>query len=112
VTPSGGKLVDTVEAGTLAVYTTAYDDAAPAAVRGLEVQQIRDTRLTGATAGANRLTWTPSAESDLCYYRIYHNGVRIGSTAVVEYIDSGPMRNQSGPYAVVAVDRSGNPGPR
>jgi hypothetical protein len=112
VTPSGGKLEDTVEAGTLAIYTTAYDDAVPAAVRGLEVQRIQDTRLTGARAGANRLRWTPSAESDLCYYRIYHNGVRIGSTAATEYIDSGPTRNQKGPYAVVAVNRSGNPGPR
>jgi hypothetical protein len=111
-TSSGGKLVDTVEAGTLAVYTTAYDDAAPAAVRGLEVQQIQDTRLTGAKASANRLRWTPNAESDLCYYRIYHNGVRIGSTAATEYIDFSPTRDQMGPYAVVAVNRSGNPGSR
>jgi len=50
---------------------------------------FRFLRTSGATASANRLRWTPSAEPDLCYYRIYHNGVRIGSTAVTEYIDSG-----------------------
>jgi hypothetical protein len=112
VTASGGRFVDTVEPGTLAVYTTAYDDAAPAAVRDLEVQQIQDTRLTGDRASANRLRWTPSSEPDLCYYRIYHNDVRIGSTAAAEYIDSGPTRDQKGAYAVVAVNRSGNAGPR
>lgn len=112
VTPDGGKLADAVEGGTLAIYTTAFDDAPPAAVTGLEVKRIQDTRLSGATASANRLRWTPSAEPDLCYYRIYHDGVRIGSTAVTEYIDSGPTQHQKGPYAVVAVDRSGNPGPR
>ena len=112
VTPSEGKLTDAIEAGTLAVYTTAYDDNTPAAVKGLEVKAIQDTRLSGATASANRLRWTPSAEPDLCYYRIYHNGVRIGSTAVTEYIDSGPDHHRKAPYAVVAVNRSGNPGPR
>jgi hypothetical protein len=108
IAPRSGLLVDDVEPGTLAVYTTAYDETAPAEVRGLEVQRIQDTRYSGATASANRLRWTPSPEPDFCYYRIYHNGVRIGSTAVAEYIDAGPTQHDKGPYAVVAVDRSGN----
>ncbi len=112
VTPSDDKLTDAVEPGTLAVYTTAYSDSTPAAVQGLEIKAIQDTRTSGATAAANRLRWTASAEPDLCYYRIYHDGVRIGSTAVTEYIDSGPDHHRKGPYAVVAVNRSGNPGPR
>ncbi len=111
ITPAEGKLMDTVEAGTLAVYTTAYTDATPAAVMGLEVQRIGDIRLSGPTAGANRLRWTPSAEADFCYYRIYHNGARIGSATAAEYIDAGPTQHQKGPYAVVAVNRSGNAGP-
>jgi hypothetical protein len=106
-----GKLRDTVEAGTLAVYTTAYDETPPAPVKGLEVAQIRDTRLPGQTAEANRLTWTASTDADLCYYRIYHNGIRIGSTVTTEFLDTGPTRSLNGPYSVVAVDQSGNAGP-
>lgn len=105
-----GRVQDTVEGGTLAVYTTAYDDAAPAPVKGLTVARIRDIRLSGESAEANRLTWTASPETDLCYYRIYHNGVRIGSTAATEFLDTGPTRRQRGPYSVVAVDQSGNAG--
>ncbi len=103
-----GRLRDTVEGGTLAVYTTAYDDVAPAPVKGLELTATRDTRLSGDTSEANRLKWTASPEPDICYYRIYHNGIRIGSTVETEFLDTGPTRPQRGPYSVVAVDRSGN----
>jgi len=101
-------LVDTVEAGCLAVYTTAYDETPPSPVRGLEVTRIRDTRIPGEVADATRLRWTPNTEPDLCYYRLYHHGVRIGSTAATEFIDSGPGNSRPGGYSVVAVDRSGN----
>ena len=103
-----GVLADTVEAGSLAVYTTAYRDTPPAAVRGLEVARIHDTRAPGSSAGSSRLRWTPNSETDLCYYRVYHHGVRIGSTIANEFIDSGPGSGHSDGYTVVAVDRSGN----
>jgi len=101
-------LSDAVEGSSLAVYTTAYDDTPPAPVRGLEVTRIHDTRLAGEAVGATRLAWTPNSEPDLCYYRIYHHGVRIGSTAATEFLDSGPGNSRPGGYAVVAVGRSGN----
>jgi hypothetical protein len=103
-----GVLADAVEAGCLAVYTTAYDDTPPAAVRGLEATRLRDTRIPGGAVDATRLRWTPNTEPDLCYYRVYHHGVRIGSTAASEFIDSGPGNGRPGGYSVVAVDRSGN----
>ena len=108
LTLRNGVLADILEAGSLAVYTTAYDDTPPAPVHGLEVARIRDTRLAGESADANRLRWTPNSEPDLCYYRIYHHNVRIGSTIANEFIDSGPGNNRPGGYSVVAVDRSGN----
>ena len=103
-----GALADTVETGSLAVYATAFDDTPPAAVRGLEVSRIRDTRVPGESADASRLRWTLNTEPDFCYYRVYHHGVRIGSTTTNEYIDSGPGHASPGGYSVVAVDRSGN----
>lgn len=103
-----GTLADAVEAGSLAVYTTLYDDTPPAPVRGLEVTRIHDTRIPGEIAEATRLRWSPNSEPDLCYYRIFHHGARIGSTAATEYIDAGPDNSRPGGYAVVAVDRSGN----
>jgi hypothetical protein len=101
-------LTDTVEATSLAVYTTHYDDTPPAPVRGLEVTRIHDTRIPGEIAEATRLRWTPNSEPDLCYYRVFHHGVRIGSTAATEFIDAGPDNSRPRGYAVVAVDRSGN----
>ncbi|MGA2632294.1 MAG: hypothetical protein ABSG54_19030 [Terriglobia bacterium] len=103
-----GQFTDTLRAGTLAVYTTAYDDAPPAPVRGLDIARIRDTRVPGSTADARRLRWTANTESDLCYYRVFHNGVRIASTVGTEFIDAGPTAEKPGKYSVVAVDRSGN----
>lgn len=105
-----GTLADAVEASSLVVYTTAYDDMTPAPVRGLEATRIRDTRIPGGAVEATRLRWTPNSEPDLCYYRVYHHGVRIGSTAATEFIDSGPDNSRPGGYAVAAVDRSGNAG--
>ena len=57
---------------------------------------------------AKRLTWKANTEPDLCYYSIYHNNVRVGSTVATEYVVTGPERWRSGPYTIVAVDMSGN----
>jgi hypothetical protein len=97
-----GELNDTVPANSLVVYTTAYDDDPPAAVQGLEVKRM------DKPGDAKRLTWQPNTDRDLCYYRIYHNNVRIGSTVATEFLVTGPDRWRSGPYSVVAVDTSGH----
>jgi hypothetical protein len=108
-----GSLSDTVKANSMAVYTTAYDDDPPAPVQGLEVKEVGATSsVKGMPGDAKRLTWRPNKEIDLCYYRIYHGGVRIASTVSTEFVDAGPTRSRPGEYTVVAVDTSGNASPR
>jgi catechol 2,3-dioxygenase-like lactoylglutathione lyase family enzyme len=94
-------IADTIPPQSLVVYTTAYEDRQPAPVRGLQASPIPSRDWI-------RLHWEPAADSSICYYRVYQNNVRIGSTTANEFVDGGPRRNEPGPYTVVAVDRWGN----
>ncbi len=99
-----GALADTVLPGSLTVYTTAYDDIPPSAVRHVRVER---------EGGDNRIAWDPLGTQDLCYYRVYRlEGARkqqIRSTVGTSVLDRGaPLHAR---YAVAAVDRSGNEGP-
>ncbi len=105
----GGRLTDSVAAGTLAVYTTAYDERPPAVVKGLTVAL--------AEGGATQLEWNANTEPDLCYYRIYRSLIRgfrpsretqIGSTIATQFFDLPPEKTRRYYYAVLAVDQSGN----
>jgi hypothetical protein len=139
VTLRNGSLTDKVAPLSLAVYTTAYTDEAPAAVRNLRIVQPEP----GARRGeGTMLRWDPSPEKDVIYYRILHtskpsdgslgdatrrpptqtsNNERIGSSIKPEFFDGGPTRFIPGEYTVIAVNQSGNasepsrvmaPGPR
>ena len=94
-----GKLTDTIAPFSLAVYTTAYHDAPPSPVSGLTATLANDV---------TSLRWKPNAERDICYYRVFHKGIRIGSTTQAGFEDAGPTRHLPGDYSVVAVDQSGN----
>ncbi len=103
-----GRFADTVGAGTLVVYTTAYDDDPPAPVTGLKVEEAD---------GAVRLTWRASPERDFCYYRVYCGGsadfeptveTQIGSTIATQFLHEGGRAGGRSHYRVIAVDRSGN----
>ena len=105
----GGRLADTVGKGTLTVYTTAYDEAPPAAVEGLKVEKMAD--------GKRRVTWQASAEGDFCYYRVYRGDEagfapavanQIGSTIATDFVDEEAEAEGERHYVVVAVDQSGN----
>ena len=109
---SQGRLTDTISVGCFAVYTTAYDDKPPAAVKGLT--------MTKTDSGKPRLEWQPNTESDLCYYRIYRSPgpavpinvkTQIASTIATRFIDTQAEPGSAFfTYKVVAVDQSGNPG--
>ena len=99
VEPNSNRLTDIVGGLTLTVYTTAYDEVPPAPVRGIEVSKLPDGKL---------IKWPANAEADLGYYRVYHEGIRIGSTVATQFADEGPTRSKPGKYTVVAVDLSGN----
>lgn len=98
----------TTAASTLTVYTTAFDTAPPAAVKGVRSEN----------AGSKTMViWKANQEPDLCYYRIYRGAKanfeptlanQIGSTIATEYKDPSPVKGVH--YKVVAVDQSGNAG--
>lgn len=103
---------DTVPPQSLVIYTTAFDNEPPAAVKGLkwEIRKI-DNRDKAV------LTWNPSPEKDLCYYRIYRSEKpdmelsprkQIASTISNQYIDISVHDMPKYYYHVIAVDQSGN----
>jgi hypothetical protein len=107
-----GSFRDTIPPQSLAVYTTAYDDDAPAAVTGLkwEIRKIDDRDRAV-------LSWDPNMEKDLCYYRIYRSEKadveicprrQIASTISDQYIDISVHDMPKYFYHVIAVDQSGN----
>lgn len=85
-------LKDKVKPLSLTNYTTAYADAAPAPVTGLKTERFHDTRLPGAFAWAQRVTWKQSASNDVVYYRVFYGDQRAGSTATTEFIDEDSQR--------------------
>jgi hypothetical protein len=103
-----GKLADTLEPASLTLYTTGFDEKAPDPVKDVKVTRIRDCQLPGWSTDANLVRWTPSAAADVSYYRVYHNGLRIGSTVANQFIDAGPTMHLRSGYSIVAVDGSGN----
>jgi hypothetical protein len=96
-----GRLTDTIGPMTLTVYTTAYDDTPPAPVKGVKTEKAPD--------GGIVVRWQANSEPDLCYYRIFRDGVQIGSTVATKYSDRNAA-GDTGVYKVVAVDQSGNAG--
>ena len=109
VSVKDGRFSDKVSAGTLTVYTTAYDDKAPGPVKGLTVENTPE--------GNHLLRWQANTEPDLCYYRIYRSeetdflpGVQnqVGSTIATEFIDESIETEWEYKYKVLAVDQSGN----
>jgi len=106
-----GRLTDTVKAGTLTVYTTAYDEQPPASVENVKVEKTAD--------GKNLISWKANTEVDFCYYRIFrstkadfvpNSETRIGSTIATEFIDDTAKPDQEYHYKIIAVDQSGNAG--
>jgi len=92
----------------LTIYTTAFEDTPPAPVTELKAERFHDTKIPGAFAWAQRVTWRPSASNDVVYYRVFYGDERAGSTATTEFIDEDSHRPAGPKWRVVAVDASGN----
>jgi hypothetical protein len=109
VTMKDSRLTDTVKAGTLNVYTTAYDEQLPASVEDVRFEKTAD--------GKNLVNWKANTEPDFCYYRIFRSTksdflpdaeARIGSTIATEFVDNTAKPDQEYHYKITAVDQSGN----
>ena len=102
--PVGGRLTDSVPAGSLVVYTSLSDEQAPAAVQGVVAEPAAD---------GTRVCWSAAPEPDVRYYRIYRQSAgqaaQIGSTVATAFLDRQPQPGAT--YAVTAIDLSGNEGP-
>jgi hypothetical protein len=105
-----GTLKDQIAAESFALYVSGFDETPPAAVKSVQV--TRDGEM-------NKLTWAPSKEKDLCYYRIYRSEQpnakpvrenQIASTAAASFTDAA-TQGRAAHYAVTAVDAHGNEGP-
>lgn len=108
--PSGTvkALKDKVKPLSMTIYTTAYEDEAPAPVTELKAERFHSTKIPGAFAWAQRVTWKPSASKDVIYYRVFYGDERAGSTATTEFVDEDSHRKPGIKWRVVAVDSSGN----
>ncbi|MDQ1328626.1 MAG: hypothetical protein QG641_1911, partial [Candidatus Poribacteria bacterium] len=109
VTMENGRLTDTVKAGTLTVYTTAYDEQSPTSVENVKVEKTSD--------GKNLVSWKANTETDFCYYRIFRStksdflpdvDTRIGSTIATDFVDDKAKPDQEYHYKIIAIDQSGN----
>ena len=104
-----GRLTDTVGPMTLTIYTTAWQNNAPAPVQGLKVESAAD--------GRRRLTWQANDAPDFCYYRVFRSDqadfvpdvkTQIGSTIATTFTDSKGAAGKEYHYRILAVDTSGN----
>ena len=112
ILPENGHFTDTLQAYSLTVYTTSYDDDPPAVVTGLKVTQQEVDKYN-----ANLLTWDANTESDFCYYRVYRSlkedveispRNQIASTISTQHADKRIRGLPQYYYKVIAVDKSGN----
>jgi subtilisin family serine protease len=85
--------------------TNALDVTPPSEVTGLSVVTINSSELN--------LSWTANGESDLDYYNVYRSSsesafVKVGSSNINSYSDTGLSASTTYDYKVSAVDTSGN----
>ena len=112
VAVKNSALLDTVPPESLVVYTTCYDDTAPANVTGMTVE-IK--KLEGRDRAV--LAWNANNEKDFCYYRIYRSEKpdveisprkEIATTISNQFIDKSVHNMPKYYYHIIAVDQSGN----
>jgi chitodextrinase len=65
--------------------------------------------VTGTTASSASLSWSPSTDNvGVAGYRVYRNGVQVGTTAGIAFTDTGLSASTRYTYTVAAYDAAGN----
>jgi len=98
-----GTGMSSIQNGTISTTDPCLNDdsTAPSIPAGLAA--------SGVTASSATLTWSASTDNvGVAGYRIYRNGNQIGSTASLNYTDSGLAASTSYAYTVRAYDAAGN----
>ncbi len=63
------------------------------------------SKIKDVVADNNKIFWTATEDSEHCYYRVFEDGVQIGST-VSEYLERETKLGSK--YMVKSVDKYGN----
>lgn len=93
VKSSDGSFTALLPAKSMTFFTTDYVDRIPSAVDGVVLKD-------------GVLSWTPSADAEHRYYRVYRDGRQVASTVAT----SCRVGRHDGKFSVVSVDRWGNSG--
>ncbi len=87
-----GVLPMTMQPNSMVILTTDYADRTPSAITDIVVEN-------------NEISWSASGDAEHCYYRVFEDGVQIGST-VAEYLKRNTKPDAV--YTVKSVDKYGN----
>lgn len=74
------------------ILTTDYVERTPSEIKNIVVKE-------------NKISWDATTDAEHCYYRVFEDGVQIGST-VAEYLDRNTKPGST--YSVKSIDKYGN----
>jgi len=87
-----------------------WDGAASTSLTDTESPSVpTNVQAMPISSGSINLTWTPSTDNwAVVGYRIYRDGIWIGTSALASYMDMGLLSATAYSYAVAAFDAAGN----
>ena len=113
-----GQTSVSVSPGTTTTYTLTAANSAGSVSANATVTVSPDTTppsapanltATAMSAAAIGLSWTASTDPvGVAGYRVYRNGVQVGTPATTSYTDAGLMPSTTYTYTVAAYDTAGN----
>ena len=97
----GGQGLGTTSFSVTATTGSGGDTSPPSVPSNLAV--------TGTTASSASLSWSPSTDNvGVAGYRVYRNGVQVGTTSGTTFTDTGLSASTRYTYTVAAYDAAGN----
>lgn len=90
-----------LSAASNTITITTIDDTPPSVPTGLNGTALSTTQI--------RVSWTASTDNvKVGGYKVFRNGVHIGSTGLTNYVDSGLAASTTYAYHVAAIDMTAN----